>query len=442
MAKKLFKNVTMADAEMADIINAGEDTEIVEEGAAEELEVADVGEELQAEQSDIEEYSDGVQEAGEDLEDLEGLETELEAELDDPESEGVNETTLAAHRVTLNILARRNGLDLSYQQSRITKQSLQASGVNDGVSAGRIVLAGVKDAIIAIWEKIKAALKMLWDKVVKFWNKHLSAVGRVQKALISTRKKMKALKGTPDYAKTHKAPSGLIRMFPTASVIDDKVVKEYITVHGEAHNTVSRINSQSRQYAGRVAALVKAGRDAPTPDEKWSFDGDKKFEIGTETKPLVGGFWAVVEFEETDDSEDDNKKFKGKYDKETVEPSKDEMDLTVASKSQMDTLLNTCIEMMKNTVKMGKEIKDGDKQYQKDIKTISDKIGEKKDDGTAQDDADEQKFRRQVSRAGKTYQFMQTVAPSATTKVGSLNVQLARAVISFCKSCASKYKKS
>lgn len=441
MAKKLFKNVTMADAEMADIINAGEDTEIVEEGAAEELEVADVGEELQAEQSDIEEYSDGVQEAGEDLEDLEGLETELEAELDDPESEGVNETTLAAHRVTLNILARRNGLDLSYQQSRITKQSLQASGVNDGVSAGRIVLAGVKDAIIAIWEKIKAALKMLWDKVVKFWNKHLSAVGRVQKALISTRKKMKALKGTPDYAKTHKAPSSLIRMFPTASVIDDKVVKDYITAHGNAHNTVSSFNKLSRSYAATIAGKIKDG-NAVNSGEQWSFKGDRKTEIGTEAKPLVGGFWAVVEFEETDDSEDDNKKFKGTYDKETVDPSKDEMDLTIASKSQMDALLNACIEMMKDTVKLGKEIKDGDKQYQKDIKTISDKIGEKKTDGTAQDDTDEQKFRRQVSNAGKTYQFMQTVAPSVTTKVGSLNVQLARAVISFCKSCASKYKKS
>lgn len=431
----LFKNITKLDAEMI-LDGADAPGEMIEEGAAEELEVAEVGEELEAEQSDIEQYADGANDAAGDIEDLESLETELEASLeaqeDGSEGEGVNETTLASHRTTLSILRRYNGVDTSYHSGRITKQSYEMQNISSR-DATRIVLAGIKDTIIAIWERIKAALKVLWDKVVKFWNKHLSAVGRLTKALASTRTKVKSLKGAPDYTKEHKAPSSFVRAFPTASVVDASAFKEVFAAHSKAMQDCATIQNDGRQVASDAAKALDRALQGPL-DLNFK---TKEYEIGSETAPLVSGFWAKIKFEEADNSEDDNKKYKGEFERETVEPSKDSLDMTVATKSQMETILQSASDLIKDTTALGKKIKDADKQYQKDIKAISDKIGAK---GT--DDNESEGLAKVARSAGQAYQFYNTVAPQVTTKVGTLNVQLGRLAIAYCKSCMSKYKKS
>lgn len=197
MARKLFVSLE-DDLETPEVV--AEETVTVAENDAEAA-VAVINETVE----DIKEDVETIEEAASDIETLEDH-TEVVEESLAEDGEGITEE----HAKTLDIAVEHILKKLNYPKYK--NLSVENFGsVHSRKQATKIALEGFKETIVQLWEKLKAVAKQMWEKVVEFYNKYFTEVGRLKNGIVALEKQVKEAKGSPKEA-TLKA-SGLTKAF-------------------------------------------------------------------------------------------------------------------------------------------------------------------------------------------------------------------------------------
>lgn len=197
MARKLFVSLE-DDLETPEVV--AEETVTVAENDAEAA-VAVINETIE----DIKEDVETIEEAASDIETLEDH-TEVVEESLAEDGEGITEE----HAKTLDIAVEHILKKLNYPKYK--NLSVENFGsVHSRKRATKIALEGFKETIVQLWEKLKAVAKQMWEKVVEFYNKYFTEVGRLKNGIVALEKQVKEAKGSPKEA-TLKA-SGLTKAF-------------------------------------------------------------------------------------------------------------------------------------------------------------------------------------------------------------------------------------
>lgn len=436
---KMFRNM-MAKEEFEDGVEGIEENEV----AAEEGEAVEATEEITADTDEVEMVADGVEDASADVEELESIEGALEEAVADEDHPGLEEVAVESIKATLRMIQRNNGLDTRSSQRLVAKENFTGS-ISSRRSNTRAVLLSIKETIVNLWEKIKAAIKSLWESIKKFWNKHFSTLGRLKKAVESMKKKARAQKGMPDYAKELKPSAGLKKAFYSKDDVSTKLVMEFFSRHDKANDYAEKFQDRLTRHLDKIASGVegKSERIISTLEEvanEAKSESDINI-LGSNESPLVGGFYATIDTDVDRESLEGDKGVKTtiKYtmNKETsdIDFDTDTRDLTIASKAEIDKILEACKGGVKYTEKMGSE-------FQKREKKISD-VMKKIDNNIRKENADEQTTDDKARVAlMKAMNGMATLLPNINAKNASLNVTLIKASLSFVAFSLKNYRKS
>lgn len=206
----------------SDEVVADEALTDVDAVAANVTEDADaMGEDLAADAA----ATDGVQ-AGVDaiapLEEVEAVLTEAAES-----GEGLDKVAAEAVRIAVASICRPIGADPKRLYPLYATENFDSASARLGNT--KLALEGATEFIKELYERIKAALKRMWEKAKAFWNKHFSTLGRMKKAVVVLKKKagqVKTLKATPFIEKMPSAfgaafgPSGELTAKDVVSRID------------------------------------------------------------------------------------------------------------------------------------------------------------------------------------------------------------------------------
>lgn len=248
MAKGLF-------ATENDDLNTGvaEDLDVTPEVGA----VGEVEAETTADVAGVTDDADAIDDgaiAGEQLEEVQDVLTEAV-----DSGEGLSPVAAESIRMTIAAICKPIHADPKRVYSLYARESFAAE--SSRLANTKFALEGVKEFLTDLYKRIKAALERLWTKVKAFWDKHISAVGRMKKAIESMKKKVKAtgnkLKGSPV---VESIPSSLARAFDAEGELKSADVSKVIAaamgfVGGSAVST---------KY---LAAVAKGEAPAPGTDE-------------------------------------------------------------------------------------------------------------------------------------------------------------------------------
>ena len=411
--------------ELDEVVNGAE-----METSAEEGEVADVQVDMEEEASDADSQEtaidDGMGAAGQ----LEEIESVVEASIE--EGEGLDPIAAEAVRIAVEAICARVGANPKSMYALYATENFQSASSRKANS--RIALEGIGDFLKNLWEKIKAAVSNLWEKVIAFWNKHISNLGRVLKALESAKKKVSDIKGTSTNNTELKAGSSLESTFTGAGNLGYDEVKDYIDNHsacmaellknGEGLVTIVEHASNVQDPALLGPLLEKANGE--------------NLELGTESKPLVGGTHAkhtyVVENVKT---EDESISIKFDVEEGTIDKVDKDRDLDIASKDNMKSLLEATIVVIKADIKARDKIDKYHKSFN-DVKKRIDKVvvlmSDTKKTGVAKGDL------RKWKQAITAFNTVHSKIPTLTAKLASADVRLAKGVIGFVAVCSKQYK--
>lgn len=397
------------------------------ETSPEEGEVADVETEVEADVADIDSVEDAVEDGVESADVLEQVEDVIEDSLE--EGEGLDPVAAEAIRIAIESVCVRLGAKSERMYAMYATENFRSASSRKHNT--RIALEGVKDFLTALWEKIKAAVSSVWDKVVAFWNKHISNLGRVLKALEAAKSKVSALKGSSNVSDEVKASSSLQTAFPGKGDLDDKAIAAFIGAHqttrGELDKLVATGVETLNQNATSPESLLKHIQGLPK---------GTKVAFANEAKPLVGGVWFELEeeFENAADSEEDSMKYNLEI-TENKETGDVDRELFIASKDGMKSLLTDTIKLIKDTIKARDKVEKNFRDFDK-AKKAMDKAVTAMPAGKD----DEKKARRKTAQALRVWSTANSKVPSFAAKVAALDVVLAKNVIGYCNACAKTYK--
>ena len=372
------------------------------EVSPEEGEVADVQTELETEIADVagdETAISNADEAGEQMEEVGDL---LEG------SEGLDEVAAEATRIAVEAICARVGADPKKMGMYHLYATENFASTSSRKANTQIALEGVKEFLKELWQKIKTAMDTLWKKVTAFWDKHLSSLGRVKKALESMNTKIssmgKTMKGD---GMIEKAPSGLVSAFAGTESINKATVSKYIKSHADVAGEFSRV----------VNDTSKASVNS-------KFDQDEVREFGSNAAPLIGGVWFKYTFE------NEEGKITTTVETENVENTETELQLIVAGKEELKSLVKETLDVIKATVKSKTELDKANKEYTKAMSAVLQQINA----GAQTDDA------KTTRQALVGLRSMNSKLATFSTKLVGLDVKLAKSVLQYVSICIKQYK--
>lgn len=364
MAKKLF---ALEDAELE-----GMGAEVELETSPEEGEAAAVQAEMQDDVTDIQEVESGVEEGMDAAEQLEEVQDLVEQAA---EGEGLDPVAAEALRIAVEAICARVGANPKSVYSLYATENFQSASSRKANT--RIALEGVSEFLKNLWEKIKAALKSLWDKVVSFWDKHVSNLGRMVKALESM--KDRAAKASGSYKfKPVEAPASLLSIFPTKqAVFDSAVIDTYQKTLADAKKALEgnfRILegvAEGSELFSKVGALVS----------KLAQANGEVIAFGSESQPLPGGKYYKWTYKVNEEKDDDVATYTLEIDEDHGEftEGRQEVQMDVANKDTIKKLISATItEVAKPAMKRrdkaastAKKVNDAFKKIDAVIKTAS-----------------------------------------------------------------------
>lgn len=315
-------------------------TEVVEMEVEPEVgEAADVQAEVAEDTQAIDEIAESTEEG---MDAADQLEEVQEVVADAAENgEGLDEVAAEAIRISIAAIAARVGANPKSVYSLYATENFQSASSRKANT--KLALEGITEFLQDLWKRIKAALDKLWVKMKDFWNKHLSNIGRLRAAAESLKKKVSKVseKGQKS-AFVEKAPSSLRSAFPGKGDIDAAAVLDVVKAASQSKDGAAVVKDITDTLDGIAA---KPGEDA-----KATLAG-KFVEFKT-----VGG--ETVKYEVT--TEDDQVTVT-----RTVEPSEaessDDRGVNVASKEQMNAILNEVLTSVKNMQDIQKKSDEAEK---------------------------------------------------------------------------------
>ena len=278
MARKLFVSLE-DDLETPEVV-AKETVTVAENDA--EAAVAVINETVE----DIKEDVETIEEAASDIETLEDH-TEVVEESLAEDGEGITEE----HAKTLDIAVEHILKKLNYPKHK--SLSVENFGsIHSRKKATKIALEGFKETITELWEKLKAVAKQMWDKVVEFYNKYFTELGRLKSGLDALEKQVKEAKGGPKESVIKN--NSLVKAFydfKSKSIKIDEVIANHIGVTKGGLSFADGLTS----LADSLASLFKKNADKVDLGEEALGEivnvNDKLFDVLLSGKEEAGPFF-------------------------------------------------------------------------------------------------------------------------------------------------------
>lgn len=400
-----------------------EDLDVVElEASVEEGEVADVQVEVEEEVGEVALQETAVADGIGAADQLEEIEDVVEASIE--EGEGLDPIAAEAIRIAVEAVCARVGASPKSMYALYATENFESASSRKANT--RFALESVSDFLKNLWAKIKAAVSNIWQKVVEFWNKHLSSLNRVLKALESMKARVSSTKGAPQLTdKDVKASGGLIATFPGAGDVTEASVAAFIKTHAG----IDRKDSDK---------LLDAVNGSSPADLLTAVAGLKgmKTKIASESAPLAGGVHFDMEMEVENAGADDEDKIEVKLviQEERVTGDK-ERDLIVADKAKLKGLIESTIAVIKTAVKGRDDVTKAKAKFDKSVKDITKVINE-----VDMSDEGARKAARKQAQALRAFSTINSKIPSLNAKLAAADVRLAKGVLSFASASLSQYK--
>lgn len=442
MARKLF---ALEDLEA----QIGE-TEL--ETTPEEGEVADVQVETAEEVADVVSDGEAVDEGTEAAAQLEEVEAVVEKAAE--EEDGLTPAGAEAVKVAVEAICARIGANPKAMHALYATENFASKSSRKANT--QYALEGIGEFLKDLWKRIKAALSSLWEKVKAFFEKHVSSLGRVRKALEAMKTKVSESSGKfKGSSQIENPPSSLVEAFAGDTDVSPGVVAKYIA----AHNNVSQetikiekftesfkalsskftgiINSVDFSKTATVDQVDKAGLELATLMK--ILTSDEVISFSDKENPLIGGVtWKVtIKGDQTDGTIDID------TDKDTVDSEKD-IDVIICDKSALQKLIADTLTVIKDSVKYRekthKQLEAFNKLSQEISKTVDHVYSgvEKLQD----QDVKKEGFKavKEVRKLVKIFNKISSKFPTMQTEVVTYNIKLAKAVLSYAGLCLKNYK--
>lgn len=371
-------------------------------GASPLEEVSDVQSEVEEEIADVagdESAIAAADEAGEQMEEVSDL---LEG------SEGLDEVAAEAVRIAVEAICARVGADPKKMGMYHLYATENFASASSRKANTQIALEGVKEFLKELWQKIKSAMDNLWKKVIAFWDKHISSLGRVRKALESMNTKVSSMgKNLKGDGMLEKAPSSLVSAFAGKDSINKATVQKYINSHSDI----------AKYFKNLTNATIGLNTNVT------SFKEDSA-EFGGPTQPLIGGVWYKYTFE------NEEGKVTATVETENLDDTETELQLIVSGKEELKGLIKDTLVVIKNAIKSKDELVKANKEFTKVMSEVLKDIN-----SATQDDA--AKETRQTLVAIRS---INSKLVSFSTKLVGLDVKLAKSVLQYVSICVKQYK--
>lgn len=406
-----------------------EDVEL--ETSQEEGEAAAVQQEVEGELVEVDGMADGIEEAGEAEEQLQEVSDLVESSTED--GEGLDPVAAEAVRIAIEAICTRlgtTGKAMGMTSLYATENFASASSRRANTE---IAQEGIKEFLKKIWEKIKSAIASLTKKITDFWQKHLSSLGRVRKAVDAMKKTVsgmgKNLKGS---AFVEKAPGGLKSAFPADTDISAALVMAYLANHSAGEHYLNQIdNIQDKIAQGKSILTASSGDKRSVTKLLKTLSVEGEIVYGTKDKPLVGGKYNTITIEV--DVEDGTIDYT--TDSETID-SKEDVGLAIPSKDKLKDVVAVCNGLVKQ---MEVIQKNADKM----IKSVN-KVTQEIDRLVADAQGSTNKKISEMGYVARKYMNLfhkaQAQAIKTAPRVFSDNIAAVRAGLAFCGFCVKQYK--
>lgn len=410
MRKSLFAlestDDTGVDAEMETGVEEGEVAAVMADGAED--------------MADISETSDAVAEGTEAAAQMGEVEDLVEDAVEN--GEGLEPVAAEAIRISVEAICARVGANPRAVYSLYATENFQSASSRKANS--RIALEGIGQFLKDLWERIKASLKSLWEKVKAFFDKQISSLGRIKKALDSAKAKVAAssgkLKGT---ASVEAAPSGLISIFAGKGQINTASVDKYISAHTKATDEVK----------GMIAKK--------TVDMGFNSDGTAvanvpglQAELGTKSEPLAGGKFIVVKF--VKGSTDSEEKPTFEVTREVTDEKDEKRGAMLADKAELTKTIQATLALISSTIDFKAKFDKYSAESNKGLQEINTKLNGFEKSKNAGDNAKAKDGREALN----LYYKIGAKLPSVFAEVQSANITLAKGVLGFTSMCLKNYK--
>lgn len=389
------------------------------ETGVEEGEVAGVMAEGADDMADIAETSDAVSEGTEAAAQMGKVEDLMEDAA--VNGQGLDTVAAEAIRISVEAICARVGANPKSVYSLYATENFQSASSRKANT--RIALEGVGQFLKDLWARIKASLKTLWEKVKAFFNKHISSLGRVKKALESAKAKVSASSGKfKAQASIEEAPASLVNMFAGKTAIGAPSIAKFIIAHDTACGVVSNM-----VQPGFIGISVSDGNFVL---------GTKPgtYDLGTATSPLIGGKYITVDFSDKDKQTNDEDGFNFEINREVVD-KESKLSVSLADKAALSTLLTTTLKLITETIKFKEKYDKYSSDQNKAINAV-DKVVSAKEATTPAVDGATQTDRNALSFWYK----VNAKVPSLVTEMQGANISLAKGVLGYTALCLKNYK--
>ncbi len=412
---------------------AGDVAEAVLDSSVEEGAAGQVAAEMAADHQEIAEMDQGVGEGMVAADQLEGVKDDIGQTIE--QGEGLDQVSAEGYRRAVQAIATQVGYDAKSVYALYATENFHSS--SSRMANTRFAFEGVGEFLKNLWERIKAAIKSVIEKVKAFYAKHVSSMGRSIKALESMKAKITQNKGKI-VGPRFKAPAALKSAFPTSTTLKASDLDTYVSRHqaqtalikGKKFDSFNEIlNTATSMIAGTIT-------EAKYPDT--AVDALKK-EEGTPDAPYVGGVW--LKWDQTNGVDSDLSMTVEKVDLK----SDADTEMSVATKQEMTKLVGDAIKLINDTKTFDKAVKAFAEQFNRGSSELDKKFNAHetrakaaKEGSAGADNAGEnievmKKMLRLVSRSG-------SILPRTATEMTQLNVKLGFAVVSYCKFNLAQYK--
>ena len=390
-------------------------TEVELEAAPEVGEVADVQVEVDAEIAEAADSAEAIEEGMGAADQLDQVEEVVADAVEN--GEGLDPVAAESLRIAVEAICARIGANPKAMYSLYATENFQSASSRKANS--KIALESVGEFLKDLWKKIKAAMSRLWEKVKGFWDKHLSSLGRVKKALESMKRAVGESSGKlKDKAYIEDAPSFLTDAVGGGD-ISSKSFDAFVVAHTALLSASSEIVTKTTDFNSSATAGVASDEAAIT-----AAVNKIKGTAPAKSAKLIGG--VQIEYKFSEEGE-------GVVNLEIERENTDKADkggVSLAEKNDVKSALDKVLALINDNIKA----KDKQTKLQESFNKFSLAI-EKSINGVQ--DPEKQKNLR---NAMKVVYKINAKAPTIQNEVLGLNIKLAKAVLGYANLCLKNYK--
>lgn len=399
------------------------------EASPEQGEVADVQVEVEQDLGEVEEIASGVDEgmgAADQLEEVEALVAKS-----GEEGEGLDPVAAEAVRLAVEAICARVGANPKAVYSLYATENFRS--VSSRKANTKIALEGIGEFLKNLWEKIKTAVTNLWEKVKAFWDKHLSSLGRLAKAMESMKAKISQVKGNPSFEAVT-VPASLQAVFPVKGAnlgVDE--VKGYIERVKRAETNIADFQIFNKILGANELTTVSGVLT------KYKTDSGNAIVFGNADEPVAGGAyynWTFKIESEPDDGVDiitiDVEEDHGKFN-----DNRKEAQMDIASKDALKKLVTDSIADVKELVKRRDKFAQRSKAVTANMKAISKHLDTLSTGNTGATNA----ALKQSKANMRTFNLLMTKGPMLEAKLLGIQLATYKGVLQYTDVCLKNFKK-